>query len=350
MSMHPKKKKHIIKEAFDFNNQDYNTDNDSFEKDLILDAVYIDNFINNKQKLLIDTVQYTLKCNLLKSHFEKCDKDNNGILLLKTYPEACSFLLLNQKHFHNIPFGTAFKTRYKEVIQKYCSKEYENIKDNKNGQAYISNDNGIIIFVFPPKYHLGYYNAFLMFSGNVIYEKPKASDKLISYMWDYFIKKYCGSSLKTYANNGFSIVYDRFNYPMLSTVITTDNLYRNLPGPFYSGSKCSHMWTKRLQTTNPYVKLRRDTNDELLQFGLFYPWNIKGVYKDQSYSIFNRYSVGFTDISQDLNNEDKNNIGCCVIQLSPKAKAIYDQLQIEFANKTTISTNKVAEFFDKFNQ
>ena len=380
-----------LREAFDFNDafDEEAADNEIFNdvSHYVNQTYYYDHYYKTGKKSLISAIKWHANWFLSKLYLKNEYQNNSwhrdeGIIWI--WGDKNTQIFLQQNNNKLIP--TDFKQYWDDkssvkkclfeffdtFIMKHYTTPYDKILRNcvdiNKSKAYTSPDGGIV--VLQPEYTsagkeliMGYCQEknlnqlYIMFTGEVDYNKDNKKQlvqkKIIPYTFDWLCRKNCGKTLDNMLNHGFSIIPDKNGYPQLATVITNNNLWSNLPATVYKANKHADIWThnkiysQQNDQRNPVVLNRKDSLDGFMEFGVFYPWDVKSVYKEHAFQVYDRRMQDKANYDCDyiLKKYPPENMGVIVYRLSDKAKRIFDALKEKAANISTISINKIEEFF-----
>lgn len=385
-----------LNEAFDFNDifDEEAEDNEIFNdvSHYVNFTHYYDNFYKTGKTTLITAIKWHANWFLSKLYLRNEYQNNSwhrdeGIIWIWGSKNTKIFLQQNNNKLIPADFkqywddNSAVKKCLFEFFDNFIMKHYttsydkilHNCVDINKSKAYTSPDGGIV--VLQPEYtsagkeliggstQENLNQLYIMFTGAVDYnkkgnKKQLVQKKVIPYTFDWLCRKNCGKTLDNMLNHGFSIIPDKNGYPQLVTVITNNNFYGNLPSTFYKGNKHADIWThnkiysQTKEQRNPVVLNRKDSLDGLMEFGVFYPWDVKSVYKDYAFQVYDRQMQDKANYDCDfiMKKYTQENQGVIVYRLSEKAKRIFDELKEKATNLSSISVNKIGEFFESYDK
>ena len=223
---------------------------------------------------------------------------------------------------------------YNEPIDDFKNSVYEDIT------IYISPDKGMCCiccdFMRPTSLYLSELkghisDGYFIFTGLVNYQKVK---NISNFEQDIKVKKWFKNLMNNYGcefipSNHYNLIYDKNGYPRIYAFITQSNLWSVLPDAAYK-SIMSKGWTEDIKTPEQFkqhILRRRNTTDEVLQFGIFYPWDIRAFVKSDNFYLFSRktsYSEFFRE-SHKISEDNINNYGLVVFQLGVPGKMLYNE-------------------------
>lgn len=221
-----------------------------------------------------------------------------------------------------------------DIIEKY------NANNNLNHllrmcQVWISPDNGVYGIAISEghsqtKYIMFIYTGFIMYDNINKIDSQYSKDQAVQqFMHEVLCLTGVGGEILTLAK-GWSYIPDKNGYPRLMTVIySPEHFYKKCPKTWYA--KCNDVinnWSKKIKSPNPNVIMRRNSNNGLVEMGVFFPWPLEKLYNNKEWRLYQLDKLINLPSIRNISKQYKENpqyFGVFVYQLSNKGKQMFDE-------------------------